>query len=238
MNLYDEATGDLDYSKARAELRGADRLSNDLQRGRLIDTIAAAALLDIAQTLADLRIDTLGPSQAHGGYEPTPEPVDLTRAEAGTRVEFVTAGIRPGTRIFATLTGDQGVTEGAPWVAVLLDGEEGEEAGVQRAWVADLAAVTDLEGLATSPVPLVGIATEAEAPALRRDDDGEGEDAVGGYDLDAPVPALDVTGTDPIEPEHLVDDIDADFDGDEHPEAADAVAALKARKKAAKGKKS
>lgn len=84
-----------------------------------------------------------------------------------------------------------------------------------------------IDELASSEVPLVGVATEAETPALLTDADEDGDEAVGGYELDEDEPTA----------EDLVDDIDADFDGAAHPAAEDALEVLKANEAARKARK-
>ena len=244
MNIHTD-DGRLDYDRTRVELLAVPAISNEKIQRQSVQLITAAILLDVAESLRTLR----GPAfETLADMEPEEDADDgfdlaewhaaaIKSAPAGARVEYV-KGVRTGDRIFGTLTGERGITEGAGWVGVLLDGEAGKEAGVQRAWVDELAIVPEAEGLfadrtptiaelAASPVPLVGVATEAETPALLTDEDDDGEPAVGGYDTD-----------EPANPVSEPDDLDDDFDGDRHVEAADAVAALKARRKAAKGKKS
>lgn len=219
-------TNEFDPDAAAAELAALSGLTNLPARDAGMRLIATAALVDIADSLRTLAVKAAVELGAAGHLDaldiategPGDEPVDLTRADVGTRVKLIRGAEAHPAYPFGRLTGEHGVDQGTPWVGVQWENEDGQidPEAVSRIFATDLmAAPFTIEELADSPVPLVGVATEEEAPALRADDDGDGEPAVGGYD----------------------DDIDADFDGDRHTAAADAVAALKARRKTAKGKK-
>lgn len=257
--------GDLDLVATTDELRKSGSITDAKLYDKTVRTIQTAALLDIAGSLRVLAhesalaiggafdLDTPEPADEPGETLPDVRPED---APAGSRVRYISAP-----DLLGTLTGENGVSEGAAWVAVDWDRHDGDV--TSRGWVHGLEVVSlpgavvelpdgtvlgdgvtppTLAEIRESEVPLVGVATEAEAPALRTDADEDGDEAVGGYELDDEVrqnsvdaeveahPYLANTVADP-------DDLDDDFDGDAHPAAVDALAALKAREKAARAAK-
>ena len=251
MGIYN-TEGDLDLVEAAAELNAQTTVTNRPAAEFVLGKIEAAALLDIAGSLRTLALEASFRMQSAGYIE-----VDLSAEEdvefdelPDVRPEDAPAGsrvrLRGGTGEpddFGTLTGESGVSEGEAWVRVKWDGDTGPH----KTWVRDLEVMNlpgaiveladgtvlgdgitppTLTDIRESDTPLVGVATEAESPALRTDADEDDDEAVSGYELDEPAN----TTADP-------DDLDDDFDGDEHPAALDALAALKAREKAAKAAK-
>jgi hypothetical protein len=242
MNLYNDDL-QLDHDKAAAEVRATPAISSAEARRERYAELQSAALVDIADSLRTLAVEAaismarngdLAPDADHG-FE-APESVAIIDAPAGTRITTASGDV-------GILTGESGVTEGAAWVGVLFtvqtDVDDVEEYE-RRVWATDVMTIDPsgeeptgltIADLAAAPVPLVGVATEDEAPELldERGTDEDGEPAVGGYDLD-----------------DLADDalaraaeaIDADFEvpptDDDHSRAEAAVAALKAREKKAK----
>lgn len=225
--LYDkDGALDLEVAARRATELGAVR-NRDIRAG-LSAELTIAALLDIAGSLRVLALEVL---EARGAEYPPPvaSVVDGSEApmRARTLAEHVARGepadgwLEPGDVVWILGVPreahvlDVGVSEGEPWAALAFDEVPGEPA--VRGWQRDLKlAGTDA-------------AADAEAPALRVEDDG------GGEEISAEEHAADLL--DSIEPEDLVDDIDDDFDGDTHNAAADAVAQLATNEAARKAKK-
>lgn len=221
MGIYN-TDGDLDLVEAATEVNAQTERTNRNAAEFTLARIETAALLDIAGSLrvlaheASLKIGELDLFD-----ETTLPDIRPEDAPAGSRVRI------RNTDIEGTLNGSTGIDQGTGWVMVGWD-DDHADSDAAKVWAEELEVVS-LPGTADAPTlaevresetPLVGVATEAEAPALRTDEDEDGEEAVGGYELANTV-------ADP-------DDLDDDFDGDEHPAAADALAALKAREKAAK----
>lgn len=237
MGIYN-TDDELDLVEAAAEIATARGRSNRADSEFALKRISAAALLDIAGSLRTLahesalaiggafELDTPEPADEPGETLPDVRPED---APAASRVRWEAAGAASS---LGTLTGETGIDQGDAWVTVKWDDAPlGETA--YRVWAADLEVVRrpepkppTLAEIRESDAPLVGVATEAESPALRTDADEDADEAVGGYELDEPANTV----ADP-------DDLDGDFDGDEHPAAVDALAALKAREKAARAAK-
>jgi hypothetical protein len=175
-----------------------------------------------------------------GSTEPA-EVVDLgmDQGEPFAVVDFaVTKGMRYYVRNLERLVGDRSLLDNA---GALVELAEASGPATQRPddglglvgsvghedAAAALREPETIDDLASSEVPLVGVATEAETPALLTDADEDGDEAVGGYELDEDEPTA----------EDLVDDIDADFDGAAHPAAEDALEVLKANEAARKARK-
>lgn len=246
MGIYN-TEGELDLVEAAAELDAQTTVTNRPAAEFVIGKIEAAALLDIAGSLRVLATESSFAMQAAGVIEvnlsaepevgATVRDVRPEDAPAGSRVRLIVGA--EGELIEGTLTGAMGVDQGERWVVV-----DWDAGGVVKAWADELEVISlpgaivelangtvlgdgvtpaTLPKIRESDTPLVGVATEAETPALRTDEDEDGDEAVGGYELAN-------TTADP-------DDLDDDFAGDEHPAAVDAIAALKAREKAAKAAK-
>lgn len=207
MNLYDNDLK-FDPDKAGAELRGVVGMNNDATARRELATIQTAALIDIADSLRTLAIESalaMGKAGVFDALDTTYEtagdgsaPIDsvaILNAEEGTRVRLPN-----GSGPIGKLTGNTGVSEGAAWAEVEVD--LGDTNMTRRYWASDLDIVPTID-LNASPF---------RSPDPHVDDEPIGEPPV----------AADA------------DDLDADFDGDNHSAASDAVAALKARRKAAK----
>lgn len=267
MNIYDD-NGELDFDAAARELDATKHITDNagLKQRQRIATIQTAALLDIGMSLRILAAEA---GAAMGLGEPTveaePEPVDeiardflvvgdlvhlIGSTDPGevvklgsdggdpwAEVDFATAkGVRYYWRNLERLVGD--ADTGAPFNPALAAALNAEADGEP-----DLPAVTTLAEIRTSDVPLAGVATEAEAEVLQSDADEDGEEAVGGYELDAaeddePTPEVDESVTTAVlGAEDTIDDIDADFDGDAHTAAEQALERLRAneeKRKAAK----
>lgn len=236
MSIIHNDDGDLDIETAQAVIADIGNRTNEAIAKRDLAKIQAAALVDIAGSLRTLALESAFAMSAAGfalggtdkpDDEPAPDDNrdELKHAEPGTRVRALVvdaAGAVP----YGTLTDEGGIDQDEAWRGVKWDDEE----RITRVFVRAIEpAPVTIDELADSGVPLAGVATEAEAAALRTDGDEDGEEAAGGYELDEPANTV-------AEP----DDLDDDFEGDEHPAADDAVAALKAReaarKKSKKGK--
>jgi hypothetical protein len=224
MNLYTE--GEFDPVLAQKELGAAAGVTSDTVARRDIARIQAAALIDIAGSLKVLSLEALlamGQLDEPGGYDDDTEadgfdePLDLTRADAGTLVRIIREPAAYG-----VLTGEGGVDQGEPWVGV-----NWESTGLETP-LGTRVFVTELEAIPTDEVPPI---PGAPLGAIVELEDGT---------------VLGDGVTPPTLPEYvppavadLAEDLDDDFDGDEHKAAEDALAALKAReaeRKAAKKK--
>jgi hypothetical protein len=192
-------TGDFDPEAAAAAVRAAAGITHREAKRDALLAIQTAALVDIAASLSVLAVESawaMQPARVELGMldddddESAPEPVDLTEADAGTRVRLITPGAdaREG-----ELTGSGGIDQGIPWVGVAWDDDVLTESRVF---------VPHLEAVHAPTLPVLPEVREAAAEA------------------GAPVAELD-----------------ADFDGDEHPQADAAVEALARQRKAAKAAK-
>lgn len=218
-------TEPLDIEASRERASRLSQLGNERLQRVAIGELTIEALLDIAQSLRFVAAEAaIAMGEAEPSYMSESED-DEPQARARTLAEHVKRGGDPmGWLIDGDLVTPReaavafkplrvlsvGIAEGQPVAEI-------ESAG--KAWQSDLA------------LALVGVATPAESVALAADDDGDGDEAVGGYELN----------DEAVAPEDLVDDIDNDFDGDPHAVAEDAVERLReaeaARKAAKKGKK-
>jgi hypothetical protein len=212
MNIYDEDLH-FDPDKAMAEVRAASGVINrDALRNQLA-IVQTAALVDIADSLRTLAVESaiaMGKAGAFEGLddEPTaPDSLAILNVEAG-QIVTTFAGVE------GALTGESGVSEGQAWVEALVehDGHDHE----RRIWVSQIVSIRN-------PEPAEDYAGSEGNGELETLTEALTED-VAEYRASA---------------EELVDDIDADFDGDSHTAATTAVEALKAKRKAAKkgGKK-
>lgn len=238
MNLYD-SDGDFDPEAAADELRRATQITNPAVAERNVRQIQAAALVDIAESLQALAF-AMTPMPAadpdeERAQDPSPDDAPL---EPGDRValrQLVEDGVALDSEELLTVI-EVGETEGAQWVT--LDDELGHGL-TGRVWASQYRRVpadagdehAEVEQATGAPCRYCGQPAEAH----------NGSDAeVGLHPFEAEgAPILDdaqrstyLEGA--VESTDLVDDIDADFTGDEHPAAEDALAALKAREKAAK----
>lgn len=229
MNIYEEneTTGTtIDLDVATSELKTTSLIQNDGVRRARMAEISAAALLDIAGSLRVLA------GEAAAAMLPT-----------ATVEYFTPGGESDGPRDFL-LEGDlvHKIDDDAPGEVVALgfdgDGELYADvefgAGPVRLYASSLvrlvgdeardpeilSTLAELRKAAAEGVPLVGVATEDETPALLTDSDEDGEEAVGGYELD-----------------EVIDDIDADFGDESHPAAESAVDVLRANEAARKAAK-
>jgi hypothetical protein len=249
MNIYDE-NGELDIDAARRENDATAAIHGlDVRRTRYAE-LQIAALLDIAGSLRVVALEAgiaLGIDEPTPTDEPEPDPeafygffvvgdlvtvvgdttpgeivrLGFDQGEPFADVDFAESkGVRYYTRNLERLVGDR---------------PQNPEAGLGL--VGTIGVEDALDALRESDVPLVGVATEAETPALLTDEDEDGEEAVGGYELDEDKAAYE-RGDEAHFRDDLVDDIDADFDGAEHPNADDALAKLKANEAARKAGKS
>lgn len=253
-NLHNE-DGYLDMDRVTTELRGLPQQSNKETRREGYAAIQAAALVDIAESLRTLALESNFAMQRAGvlTLDLKAEP-DVEDESEGERIDAI-VNAPEGTRVRGlgrddsvlpvlgtlTATHERGIDQGEPWVTVIWDDDAAEDGG-RRVFASQLAIADTLADIRDSTVPLVGVATESEASALRTDEDEDGEPATGGYELDDAPREQSQYEKAMIERGEHVDDLDADFDGDRHPAAEDALAALKAReaarkRQAKKGKK-
>lgn len=235
MDIYDDE-GDLDFGKARQSLEATPAINAaDVRRARYAE-LQIAATLDIAASLRVLALEAL--LAMPGGEEPDVDTEPVTEETRDFLVEgdlvTVVGDTAPGEvvklgwdqgEIFADVAFAEGRRERF-YVRNLerLVGDRARlnpEAGLGLVGSVSVETVAEsLRDLAESDVPLVGVATEAETPALLTDADEDGEEAVGGYELD-----------------EATDDIDADFDASVSPAAEDALERLKANEAARKSAK-
>ncbi|MFM9596770.1 hypothetical protein ACKI1O_46310, partial [Streptomyces scabiei] len=224
----------VDLERAAAELRATSLIQNEAVRRARMAEISAAALLDIAGSLRVLA------NEAAAAMLPDASADHL----AGASVDYFAGEVAPdGPRDFL-LEGDlvHKIDDDEPGVVVALgfdgDGELYADvefgAGPVRLYASSLvrlvgdeardpeilSTLAELRKAAAEGVPLVGVATEDETPALLTDSDEDGEEAVGGYELD-----------------EVIDDIDADFGDESHPAAESAVDVLRANEAARKAAK-
>jgi hypothetical protein len=204
MDIHNE-DGGLDFEKAVRELKSANGMNNPEQGRRNVVAIQTAALIDIADSLRTLALEA-GLAMAHrGDLNLGTHELDEGIQEDRTSIEsFAVLGAPKGARV----TIDQGdrITAGT------LTGEVGVD-----------------QGAAWAEVIIDGADVAARVWADRI------------TSVTAPTPSGESMPSDDREPPSFeppavseADDLDADFDGDEHPEADDALAALKAREKAAR----
>jgi hypothetical protein len=116
-------TTDYDPDDAHVQISNARAITNRDQRRDIIAAQSALALADIAASLRVLAAAELGlvaydePILADDIEQPV-EPVDLTDADAGTRVRLITPGTEPRE---GELSGSGGIDQGIPWVGVYWD---------------------------------------------------------------------------------------------------------------------
>lgn len=216
MNIYDDDSGDLDIAKASEELRATSVITLEKTRRDRIAEITAAALLDIAGSLrtvsleagAAMGIVTISPVQV----EPAPEPVR----------DFL---------VFGDLVHIRDTDRVGTISAISVDGD------------GELVAVVDFDDDESPSMTYYArqlerlIGDERSEPSTHvstAEEDAEMIDAD-----DAPELFEDLTPEEDARayPTALVDDIDADFDGAQHPAAETALEVLKeneAKRKAAK----
>jgi hypothetical protein len=114
-------TTDYDPDDAHVQISNARAITNRDQRRDIIAAQSALALADIAASLRVLAAAELGlvayaePVDDDETVEPAVEPVDLTDADAGTRVRLITPGAEPRE---GELSGSGGIDQGIPWVGV------------------------------------------------------------------------------------------------------------------------
>jgi hypothetical protein len=114
---------DYDPEDAHVQINNARAITNRDQRRDIIAAQTALALADIAASLRVLAAAELGqiaydePILADDIEQPV-EPVDLTDADAGTRVRLITPGTEPRE---GELSGSGGIDQGIPWVGVYWD---------------------------------------------------------------------------------------------------------------------
>lgn len=223
MNIYDEDLK-FDPDKAAAELRATPAVSNKDAKRETVAIIQTAALIDIADSLRTLAIEAaiaMAKRGDLGGLDPIEGEVEfgevnslaIIDAPEGTRVTLRDNGY--GSPV-GTLDGQSGIDQGTAWVGVVF--QDGDSAA--RVWAHDIVAVAYPDG---EPVELTGSVTYP---------DGTTSSTAREYvepEVEAPV-----ADAEPAELEDHLDDIDADFEGDEHGRAEAAVKALKARERAAK----
>lgn len=213
MNIYDEESGDLDIAKAGDELRATRLITGETKQRARIAEITAAALLDIASSLRTVSLEA---GAAMGIVElptiepePAPEPVR----------DFLVVGdlVR---RVGLEIVGEGAVGEVASLGfdgdgELVADVDFGAGVGVMRLYARQLERLVGDE----RPEPEPHVSTpEEDAEMIDADDEPE-------------------LFAEPNDLADLVDDIDADFDGAQHPAAESAVDVLRAneaKRKAAK----
>lgn len=241
MNIYQE-DGTVDLDLAREELRATRLISNEkAQRARLAE-INAAALLDIAASLRPMAAEVIssmaiGDERAHryDDVEPVADDDHRDFFVVGDLVHIIDTE-RVGTIV------ELGFDDAEMVARVAFEGGSATMTYFAR----------QLERLVGDERPHVST-PEEDAAMIDADDlpelfadsatDGLAEQAViaeedgvyyQGTEIVEHAPDIDDA---PVEPEDLVDDIDADFDGDAHTEAEAAIERLKAneaKRKAAK----
>lgn len=212
MDIYQE--GELDIAKATAELQTVPGMHNEGNRKTTLAILQTAALIDIAASLRvvaeDAALGLLG-----GGDtlvdEPEEEPMtDETRDFFVVGDHVIPADpelVDPGT-LEGTITA-LGMSEGAAVATV----DWNDDAGTRsKIW--------------TSALIRVPLRSEVPEP-------GEIPGPSAGWEDLKPGPIEEIS----IEKEDVVDDIDSDFDGDAHSEAAAALEVLKANEAERKAKK-
>jgi hypothetical protein len=214
MNIYEGEGVDaiVDLRAATAELKGSASVTNDTVKRQIVAEIQTAALLDIALSLRVVA------AEARAAM---PEFVAEYVAEyAEPERDFLVEG-----DLVAVDGYDDpaevvklGVSEGTVWAEVVF--ASGADARVWGSTVHRLIGDERDDAAMREAAEKSVVAVNAELARLNAAADAEGE----------------------IEPADLVDDIDADFDGGQHPAAATALDMLKANeaeRKAAKkaGKK-
>ena len=231
MNIYEDGSNALDLERAKGELEATSLISNDAIKQYRVAEINAATLLDIAGSLRVLAAEAASAMGYDAGGEEYEDDDDGTR-------DFLVVGDR------VTLTGHTDLEPGEV-VSLGFDGDHALTADVRFAngvvttyYVSSLVRVDDslpvddgpslaeVREAAAGGAALIGVATPEETSALLSDEDEDGEEVIGGYELDV---APDVAD--------LVDDIDADFEGESHPVAESAVDVLRANEAARKAAK-
>lgn len=230
MNIYEDGGDAIDLEKAAAELKSTSLIQGENTRRERRAEITAAALLDVAGSLRVLA------NEAASAMLPAASVEYFTGEAAG---EFVPGDESDGPRDFL-LEGDLvhlvGDTEPGEIVSLGFDGEGSGTAVVDFG-------DGDVRGplYVTSLVRLVGDeGRDLELlDALIKEGDADGGEISDAEEASDP----DLVDLDAA-PADLVDDIDADFEGEPHPLAESAVdvlraneAARKAAKKAAATKK-
>jgi hypothetical protein len=162
---------DYDPEDAHVQINNARAITNRDQRRDIIAAQTALALADIAASLRVLAAAELGqiaydePILADDIEQPV-EPVDLTDADAGTRVRLITPGAEPRE---GELSGSGGIDQGIPWVGVY--------------WLADIEAVeTDEERELSEARVFVPHLEAVHAPTVEYDRAQEALKAVGPLD--------------------------------------------------------
>lgn len=236
MNIYEEneTTGTtINLDVATSELKATSLIQNDGVRRARMAEISAAALLDIAgslRVLANEAATAMLPAATVEYFAGEVEPFTTGDETDGPR-DFLLEGDlvhkidddEPGEVVALGFDGDGALYADVEFGAgpvrlyasslVRLVGDEARDPEI-------LSTLAELRKAAAEGVPLVGVATEDETPALLTDSDEDGEEAVGGYELD-----------------EVIDDIDADFEGEPHPAAESAVDVLRANEAARKAAK-
>lgn len=227
MNIYDDESGDLDIAKAGDELRATRLITGETKQRARIAEITAAALLDIA---GSLRTVSLEAGAAMGIVtlptiepEPAPEPMR----------DFLVVGdlvhIRDTDRVGTV--GELGFDGDGELIAIV--DFDGDDAPSLTYYARQLERLIGDE----RPEPEPHVSTpEEDAEMIDADDVPEiFENGPGWTDPSANQEAF--AEPEHVEPADLVDDIDADFDGAQHPAAESAVDVLRAneaKRKAAK----
>lgn len=139
--------GALDYVAAAAELKNAKNLTNDARAGHTVDRVAAAALLDIAVSLARITQLAEGAEFPLGSDAPDerggPTVDDPDDGEDERRVEELDIGDRVTVTIAPDMSASGiiralGQSEGDDWAEVAWGVDEGEAEHVTRVWVREL----------------------------------------------------------------------------------------------------
>lgn len=225
MDIYTPG-GSIDIAASTVALRQSGSITSESARRAVVAEVTAAALLDIADSLRVVRDEALA---AMSDNDPDYlEPTDEAAVTGGEPVaDVLTVGdlvTVDGMDEPGEITG-YGASEGSIYVDVRF--ASGAES---RAWIETVHRLVGDDG--DKPDPLATIDPPAiEIVSAERVIEMAGGITIEPEDPDAGVPAP--------EPEDLVDDIDADFDGDQHPAAMSALDVLKANeaeRKAAKKK--
>jgi hypothetical protein len=225
MNIYEPEGTDaiVDLRAAAAELKAVGSITSESARRHAVAEINTAALLDIALSLRVVA------AEARAAM---PSPFTETTDDAGGEPEADRDFFIEGDLVVADGMDEPGEirgfgqSEGALYADVLFAG--GAES---RVWLSNLTRLVGDERDDDAMQEAAERSIEAIAAESEREVGPDGE-PVGDSER----------GDDAPEPTDLVDDIDADFDGDHHPAAATALDVLKANeaeRKAAKkaGKK-
>lgn len=237
MHIYEPEAADalVNLRAATSELRAAGSITSESAKRAAIAEIQTAALLDIAYSLRVVA------AEARAAM---PDPF------ADSDVEATPEGGEPGSDDFLT-EGDLVAVDGIDDPAEVVDFGTSEgtfyahvrfpDGAVTKVWLENLTRLVgddrddeSMQRAAERSIEIVSaerVAEMAGEPALRGD-------------LEGSVPTADlIDGEPPIvvsveaDAEDLVDDIDADFEGDEHPAAASALDVLKANEAARKAAK-